>query len=165
MPLFLLFVILPILEIFLIIEVKDVIGGWYTLFLVIMTAYLGSTLLRRQGFKTLQNLQQKTAQGELPALELIEAVMLFVGGALLLTPGFLTDAFGLACLFPLTRKAMAKSVLAKGLVSANNQFFYYQSGRTWDAGDFQQDPVQPVQEKPSSSEGKVLEGEFVSRDD
>ena len=172
MPLFLLFVILPILEIFLIIEVKEVIGGWNTLGLVILTAFMGSQLLRRQGWKTLQALQEKTGRGELPAQELVEAVLLFVGGALLLTPGFVTDAFGLACLLPPTRKAMARSVVAKGLVSANNQFFYYRSGgRTFDAESWQeaqpgradQEPVQRSRES-STGEPKVLEGEFIPHD-
>lgn len=103
--LFLLFIIIPLVEIYFLIEVGSLIGAFSTIFLVVFTAVLGAWLLRWQGFSTLRRIQQTTAQGGIPAVELMEGAVLIVAGALLLTPGFFTDAIGFLCLVPSIRRS------------------------------------------------------------
>ncbi len=117
--LFLLFVTIPILEMWVLIEVGAMIGALRTILLVFLTAAIGLVLLRQQGFSTLLRVNEKVAHGELPATEILEGVALAVGGALLLTPGFITDAFGFACLIPFTRRWMISGLLKRGLFVAS----------------------------------------------
>lgn len=111
--LFLAFLIIPIVEIMLLLKVGSWIGVLPTIALVVLTAFIGVNLLRQQGAATLMKVQQKTQRGEPPAVEMIEGLVLAVGGALLLTPGFATDAIGFMCLFPVTRKAFAVGMMQK----------------------------------------------------
>ncbi len=112
--LFVLFLLVPLIEIYFLIQVGSVIGAGWTIFAVVATAVIGAALLRQQGFSTLQRAQQKMAQGQLPATAMFEGVMLLFSGALLLTPGFFTDAFGFALLVPAIRQAIIKSIIASG---------------------------------------------------
>ena len=98
------FIVLPILEMYILIEVGSFIGAFNTIGLVLLTALLGLILLRVQGFQTLLNARNKLMQAELPAEELVIGIFLAVGGALLLTPGFVTDFIGFMCLLPFTRR-------------------------------------------------------------
>jgi len=104
--LFLLFLLIPLVEIYFLIKVGSLIGAIPTIALVVFTALLGAMLLRFQGWATLQRTRLTMARGELPALEMLEGVLLLFAGALLLTPGFVTDAFGFALLIPPLRKAV-----------------------------------------------------------
>lgn len=115
MPLLLLFILVPVIEIWVLISVGSVIGAFPTILLILSTAFIGLALLRQQGFSTLFRMQQRMQMGEVPAGEVIEGVVLAVGGALLLTPGFVTDAIGFLCLIPVTRQAMIKRALAGGI--------------------------------------------------
>lgn len=108
--LLLLFIVIPIVEMWLLIEVGQLIGAPLTIAAVVATAAIGVFWLRQQGLSTLLRLNHKLSTGEMPAMEIAEGMMLAVGGALLLTPGFATDALGFCCLFPLTRQLMAQSV-------------------------------------------------------
>ena len=83
-----LFLIIPIIEIYFLIKVGEVIGALPTIILVVLTAVIGAGLLRQQGLSTLARLQQNISQGKIPAQEMVEGVLLAVGGALLMTPGF-----------------------------------------------------------------------------
>lgn len=118
MPLFplllLLFLLIPVGEIYLLIQVGSEIGALPTVGLVIGTAVLGAWLLRHQGLSTLMRARESLDRGDLPALELLEGVILLVGGALLLTPGFVTDAIGFACLVPMLRQALVRQVVSRG---------------------------------------------------
>ena len=107
---FLLFIIIPIIEISLLINVGQLIGAWYTIGLVLLSAFIGVNMLRYQGLSTLARAQQKMRLGEMPQQEMIEGLVLAVGGALLITPGFVTDVIGFCCLFPLTRIGFIKLV-------------------------------------------------------
>ena len=101
MKLFLaIFIITPIIEMYLLIKVGGLIGAWPTIGLVFLTAMIGLALLRQQGISTLVRAQRRMVSGEIPAQELVEGIFLAVGGALLLTPGFMTDAIGFCCLIP-----------------------------------------------------------------
>ena len=97
------FIVLPILEMYILIEVGGFIGALNTIGLVLLTALLGLILIRQQGFRTLLNARNKLMQAELPTEELVTGIFLAVGGALLLTPGFVTDFIGFMCLLPFTR--------------------------------------------------------------
>ena len=110
------FVIVPIIEMFILIKVGQSIGVWPTIGLVIVTAIIGINLLRQQGLATLQKANWRMEQGEMPAQEMLEGIILAVGGALLLTPGFFTDFIGFACLLPPLRKAIIKRLIKNSLV-------------------------------------------------
>jgi UPF0716 protein FxsA len=139
--LFLLVLIIPFLEIYLLIAVGGIIGAVPTVFLVVLTAALGAWLLKQQGLATFQRFQTSLAQGIVPAYEMVEGPIILVGGALLLTPGFITDLLGLACLIPQLRKKIARYVIENVLVRAGG----------------------PMQ-RPGPAEKDVLEGEFRKED-
>ncbi len=105
---FFLFVAVPIIEIFLLIKVGSAIGALATIAIVILTAFIGTRMLKIQGLSTLNLARSKMASGQVPATEMAEGLALAVGGALLLTPGFVTDAIGFACLIPYTRRLLIK---------------------------------------------------------
>tara|TARA_A100001388_G_scaffold273833_1_gene256347 strand:- start:548 stop:943 length:396 start_codon:yes stop_codon:yes gene_type:complete len=103
MPL-IVFMLVPVAEMWILIEVGGWIGALPTIALVVVTATVGLSLLKRQGLSTLLSARQKMNEGSIPATELVSGVMLAVGGALLLTPGFVTDAVGFVLLIPQTRQ-------------------------------------------------------------
>jgi UPF0716 protein FxsA len=100
----LLFTILPLVELYLLIEVGRVIGGATTIGLVLFTGILGAFLARLEGFRTLLRAQETLRSGMVPAEELLDGVLIFVAGAMLITPGILTDGTGFLILFPPTRR-------------------------------------------------------------
>jgi UPF0716 protein FxsA len=112
MPLILvlLFIVVPIAELALLIQVGQLIGVWWTILLLIADALLGSWLLRTQGRAAWRRFNEALAEGRVPHREVVDGVLVIFGGVLLLTPGFLTDLFGLLFLFPPTR------VLLRGLL-------------------------------------------------
>lgn len=114
--LLILFIAVPLLEIFLLIQVGSVIGGLWTIFLVVLTAVIGGVMLRQQGFATLKRVQETFARGEIPAIELLEGAMLIFSGALLLTPGFFTDTIGFLLLTPMVRRRIVIYLLNKGVI-------------------------------------------------
>jgi UPF0716 protein FxsA len=114
-----LFLVVPIVEIYLLIQVGQVIGAGWTIFLVVLTAVVGVALLRVQGLSTLHRAQQKMRHNELPAREILEGMGLLVAGALLLTPGFFTDTIGFLLLFPPTRLLLVNAIVSRMVVSAS----------------------------------------------
>lgn len=116
------FLAVPFVEIYLLLQVGSLIGAAPTIFLVVLTAVLGAWLLRQQGLATLQRFQASLAQGSLPAYEMVEGPILLVGGALLLTPGFVTDIMGFACLIPQLRRKIAQYVIENHLIQAGGPF-------------------------------------------
>ena len=135
--LFLVVLIIPFAEIYLLLLVGGIIGAFPTIFLVVFTAALGAWLLRQQGFATFRQFQANLAQGVIPAYEMIEGPIILLGGLLLLTPGFITDILGFACLIPPLRKKIAQYVIENHLIQAG--------------GAFQQE---------KTAEKNILEGEF-----
>ena len=117
MWLFLIFVAIPIVEIGLFIQVGGWLGLWPTLLIVVLTAFLGTSLLRRQGVATLEKLQGSVSKGENPMDPIAHGAMILVSGVLLLTPGFFTDGIGFALLFPPLRAALIKWGAAQVLQS------------------------------------------------
>ncbi|MCW8917873.1 MAG: FxsA family protein [Gammaproteobacteria bacterium] len=116
--LFILFLSIPLLEIYLLIKVGSAIGAWPTVLLVLLTAVLGAFLLRLQGLITLNKVQLAMARGELPTLAMLEGVVLLLCGVLLLTPGFFTDALGFLGLVPPLRQGLIRWLLSRGVVNA-----------------------------------------------
>jgi UPF0716 protein FxsA len=113
----LLLIIVPVVEIYFLIQVGSAMGVFSTILLIIATAVLGAYLFRLQGVSTFQRMQASVSRGEIPALEMIEGAMLLVSGALLLTPGFVTDIVGFVCLVPSFRRKFSLSVLESQFIN------------------------------------------------
>jgi len=142
MPLFIIFVVVPVIEILLLIRVGEAIGGWYTVALVLLSAFVGVNMLRYQGIATLARARTRMESGELPLSEMGDGILIAVGGALLITPGFFTDFIGFCCLIPLTRHLFIKQFGAqvmRWLQRGGKAQFHYshfeQSQRTARSGD------------------------------
>ncbi len=141
--LFILFLLVPLIEIYFLIKVGSIIGAGWTVFAVVGTAVLGAGLLRVQGLSTLQRAQLSINKGEVPAVAMLEGVALAISGVLLLTPGFFTDTLGFVLLIPALRQSLIKRILK------NSQFLYRrQSTRTHNG----------------YSESSIIEGEIVDED-
>jgi len=138
-----LFLVIPIIEVYLLIEVGGIIGAGWTILLIVLTAIIGVNLLRQQGMSTLMRANQSMSRGQLPAMEMMEGLFLAVGGALLITPGFFTDAIGFICLLPFTRRGIIHYLLLNSTFQAS--YTVHQENR--DRGD-----------------SRTIEGEF-RRDD
>ena len=111
--LFPIFVVVTLAEIYVLVSVGQTIGGLSTVLLVVITAFIGSSLLRQQGWSTMAKAQQSMSEGKTPAMEMMEGVVILVSGILLLTPGFLTDALGLLGLMPSSRSYFINHFLEK----------------------------------------------------
>jgi UPF0716 protein FxsA len=109
-----LFVLVPLAELAIILQVGDLIGFWWTIVLLIADSILGSLLMRAQGRAAWRRFTEATRAGRPPAKEVIDGALVIVGGALLLTPGFISDALGLALLLPPSR-AVIRAVLVRRL--------------------------------------------------
>ena len=169
--LFLFFVIVPIIEITVLMQVGQWLGTWPTIAIVILSAWLGAKYVRQQGLATLQSVQAKMAQGEMPSGEIITAVMLLVAGILLVTPGFVTDIVGLSLLVPAIRSALIKTVQQHLVVSQVSQRGQSNSGfyaANKEPGNHSStaDPAEhgKTNEVISTHQGKTVEGEFERKD-
>ena len=105
-----LFIVVPLLELYVILQVGDAIGVLPTLALLVADSLLGAYLLKSQGRQVWRRFNEATAAGRMPHSEIIDGVLIIFGGAFLITPGFLTDVFGLLFLVPPTRAAFRKLV-------------------------------------------------------
>lgn len=114
-----LFFIIPVIEIYLIIEVGGVIGAGWTILLILLTGIIGVGLLRQQGLSTLMRANQAMSQGQIPAMEMMEGIFLAVGGALLITPGFFTDVLGFICLLRPSRRVIIRYLLLNSSVASS----------------------------------------------
>ena len=168
----LLFIIIPIIEIFLLIEVGSRIGALWTVMLVISTAVIGVNLLRYQGLSTLSRAQKSMSQGTMPAMEMMEGLCLAVGGALLITPGFLTDTIGFICLIPAARRALIRYIMANatmkmGGVHINQGFYSSAHGHSTDSQPSRPQPPYSQAEDANKhvSSGRTFEGEYTKKED
>ncbi|MCH2126267.1 MAG: FxsA family protein [Pirellulaceae bacterium] len=108
--LLLLFISVPLVELVLLLVIADHTNWKFTVSLVIITGIVGSVLARSQGFRTVRKIQEQLAAGHLPTAALLDALMIFIAGAFLLTPGVLTDLFGMTLLIPTCRKFYRRSL-------------------------------------------------------
>ncbi|WP_207063813.1 FxsA family protein [Motiliproteus sp. SC1-56] len=162
---FLLFIIIPIIEIVVLINVGQSIGAWYTVGLVLLSAFIGVNMLRYQGVSTLMRARSRIDSGEIPAQEMIEGLLLAVGGALLITPGFVTDFFGFCCLIPATRRTFVGKLKQYFTVMAMKR-----GGEQPHHGSAPEDgPVHPRRPRTSGTArhrtGEVIDGEYRREDD
>lgn len=160
MPLFILvflFILMPIMEISLLIRVAGQIGILNTAAFALFTAVLGAYLVKQQGMATLAKLQEEANAGRVPARQIVEGVALLVAGAVLLTPGFITDAFGFALLIPPVRIALINLVAQK--VFANGQVVYSYTS-------YADTSNQNTRQAGSRSvNGTVIDGEYTAAPD
>ncbi|MDT0595235.1 FxsA family protein [Glaciecola petra] len=154
LPLFLLFVILPIAEIMLLINVSASIGGWNTFFIVIVTAFFGAYFVRQQGFSLLNTMQTKMASGQAPSSEMAQGLLLLVAGVLLITPGFITDALGFLFTLPFSREPIARFLMSRinfqTMGGAAHQQFRDQQG---------------TEQNHHQSKGDIIDGEYEDKTD
>ena len=108
------FIAVPILEIYVIIQVGQVIGAWWTILLLIADSIFGSWLIKHEGRRAWQALTTATESGRMPATELADGALILVGGTLMLSPGFVTDIFGIVLILPFTRP-VARRLLTRYL--------------------------------------------------
>ena len=150
--LFTLFIGVPILEISVFISVGEEIGLNWTLAIVILTALTGTLIIRRQGLKTLLRLQDQLDQGQFPLREVFDGFLSLLAGALLLTPGFVTDGLGFLLLASPLRNLMRTSI--GRLFAARGHFF---APRTKNTGDFDEPFSKDVERNVN---GPIIDGEF-----
>ncbi|WP_339486435.1 FxsA family protein [Pseudomonas sp. EL_65y_Pfl2_R95] len=140
----------PLIELAVLIKVGGAIGAIPTILLVIGSAVLGSILLRVAGIATAFRARERLARGELPEQEVLEGLMIAVGGGLLLLPGFISDIFGLLCLIPFTRRIFVGKIRARAADQAARQRAF--------ADDL------AAAQRPADSRPNVLEGEYERRE-
>ena len=125
--LFLLFTCVPLVELYILLQVGSVIGAGNTILLVILTGVLGAFLAQREGIRSLRTIQSVMARGEMPGEPLLDAFLILVAGFVLITPGILTDILGFLLLIPATRlriRVWLKRKLERKLASVNATVYY-----------------------------------------
>ncbi|HYO39320.1 MAG TPA: FxsA family protein [Nocardioidaceae bacterium] len=154
----LLFVVLPVVEIFLLIRIGSAIGAWWTVLLLVADGILGSWLIKREGGRAWAALTAALHSGRMPARELADGALILVGGTLLLTPGFVSDAAGLFCVLPFTRplarRALTRFLTRKLLAGAGLPT----------AGAFMPGPP-PGERRSPGPPSSVVRGEVVDETD
>jgi UPF0716 protein FxsA len=113
------FIVVPLAEIYVLIQVGQVIGVWWTILLLVADSVLGTWLIRREGGRAWRALQTALSSGRMPARELADGALILIGGTLMLAPGFVTDAVGILLILPLTRpvaRRLLTTVVARRLV-------------------------------------------------
>jgi UPF0716 protein FxsA len=112
------FVIVPLIEIYVLVQVGQVIGPWWTILLLVVDSILGTWLVRHEGGRAWRALRDALDNGRMPAKELADGALILIGGTLMLAPGFVTDAFGLVAILPFTRpfaRRLLTAVVARRL--------------------------------------------------
>lgn len=137
----LLFVGIPLLELFILVEMGRWVGLLPTIAIVVLTGVVGAGLARLEGLRTLWSIQGELAKGRLPGDALFDGLAILVGGALLLTPGILTDLLGFSCLFPPTRRLFQRQIrkrlearLKSGAIQVTHFYGFPGMGARWGPG-------------------------------
>ncbi|MCU1691377.1 MAG: FxsA cytoplasmic rane protein [Frankiales bacterium] len=105
-------VVVPLVELYVLIQVGQVIGAGWTVLLLVADSLLGGWLLRREGRRTWAAFRAASSRGAVPGAEVADGALVILGGALMITPGFVTDAFGLACVLPPSRRVLRRALLS-----------------------------------------------------
>jgi UPF0716 protein FxsA len=151
---FLLFLVFPLLELFVLIRVGSSIGALATLFLVLASGAIGVLCIRLAGLTTALKVRQRMAQGEMPNTDMLNGLLMVVAGGLLFIPGFISDVVGLVCLLPITRQLLIKRIALHMTHSASRaQQFYTQSST------YTQQSA-----RPQHPQAQIIEGEFERKD-
>jgi UPF0716 protein FxsA len=154
-PFLLLFLLFPVLELFVFVKVSGAIGFFPALLLVILGSMLGVFVLRIAGLATALRARESLNRGELPAQTMLEGLMLALGGGLLILPGFISDVLGLIMLLPVTRRSLANKLRRRAEEQASRQRAF---------ADDLQPRGGPAPREPVGREPDVIEGEFEHRD-
>lgn len=150
MKILVLFLVMPLLEVAAFVKIGGEIGALWTILLTVGTAFLGAFLVRTQGIRTLFNVKQQLSEGQMPAAAMVEGIILLICGALLLTPGFISDTIGFLGLVPGIRNTLANGLVKRVFISQ--------------AGGFQAGAFSANQHNDRSTGPSTIEGQF-SRDD
>ncbi|MFJ3482305.1 FxsA family protein [Pseudomonas sp. NPDC090202] len=156
--LLLLLLLFPVLELFVLVKVGMSIGFLATFLLVVAGSMLGIFVIRVAGLATAMSARESLARGELPAQQMMDGLMMTVGGGLLVLPGFISDVLGLICLLPFTRRLLASKVRQRAEDQARRQRTFADDLRS--AGPFHGGTARPAQRQPEVIEGEVIEGEY-----
>jgi UPF0716 protein FxsA len=161
--LFLAFLVLPVLEIYVIIQVGTVIGGWPTVALLLVESLLGAWIVRREGRRAWRALRESFSGGEMPDRELADAGLVLIGGALLLTPGFITDVAGFMFVLPFTRPLVRRALVSYvgRRVRITQERMVERMSATVAGGVF---PGGPAHHAGGGQDGPVIRGEVVRED-
>ena len=157
----LLLLIVPILEVTALIAVGQAIGGWQTFFLLVAMSIIGAWLIRLEGARAWDALTQALQTGRMPARELADAVLILIGGTLLLTPGFLTDIVGFALVLPFTRpvaRRLLETLISRRLIAQSPYLGMVSGFGGPGAGSGSGHPDSP---RRSTSDGDIVEGEII----
>ncbi len=152
------FIVVPLVEIYVIIQIGQVIGAWWTILLLIADSIFGSWLVKREGSRAWKALRTALDEHRMPARELADGMLILVGGTLMLTPGFVTDIFGILCILPFTRP-LGRRVLA-GVISRRLVGVGFPVGSTG-FPTTAQDPRTRQRPGPGSPDSGVVQGEVV----
>jgi UPF0716 protein FxsA len=139
---------LPLIEIAVLIQVGQAIGPWWTIFLLVADSVFGAWLIKHEGRRALAALSDALSSGRMPARELADGVLIVVGGALMLSPGFVTDLFGMLCILPVTRPLARRAL---------THFFAARLRTGPPSGTFGPDVQRPRQDHA----GDVIQGEVL----
>lgn len=156
--LFLLFLVFPLLELFVLIRVGSSIGALATLFLVLVSGALGILCIRLAGLATALSVRQRMAQGEVPTGAMLNGFLLAIAGLLLFVPGFISDILGLICLLPMTRTWLARRFSMRMSQAGQGSQQFYSQGQTYTHSHTQREPS-GVTRQPD-----IIEGEFERKD-
>ena len=130
----LLFIVVPVVEIYLLIQVGQTIGAWWTVLLLVAAGFLGSWLVKREGSRAWTALTEALGAGRMPARELADGALILIGGTLLLTPGFLSDLVGMFCILPFTRPVARRALtrlVSRRLVGSVTTYSATRTAGTW----------------------------------
>lgn len=150
------FIVVPLLEIFVLIQVGQVIGAWWTILLLIADSVLGTWLIRREGSRAWAALRSALNSGQMPAKELADGALILIGGTLMLSPGFVTDLLGIVLILPFTRPLARRAltgVVTRRLMGAGVAAYMPRTGPGSTPGNQQRPHPNP--------DGSVVEGEVV----
>lgn len=168
MPLLVLFTLFALLDFIVLFAIGSEIGLLTTLLLIVATGFLGLHLIRREGVATLQRAQQRLAQGEIPSSELMTGAALIFGGALLMAPGFLSDALGVLCLLPTSRRMLGRLLARLPFqIRGFGASAHYRRG----ADDWERDNRYDTHDrhdentKQGPKSDAPLEGDFIAKDE
>lgn len=151
--LFVAFIVMPLIEIIAVIRVGQWIGAWWTILILVLDSLFGAWLVKREGGRTWRALQAKLHGGGVPGRELADGALVLIGGTLLLTPGFVTDALGFALVLPLTRPLFRRALVS---YAASRVTVVATGGTAWTG---------PTRQSPGPAPGEsVVRGEVVDDD-
>jgi UPF0716 protein FxsA len=154
----LLFLLFPVLELFVLVRVGMSVGFFATFLMVVATSLLGLFVIRVAGFATAMRARESLSRGELPAQQMLEGLMIAVGGGLLLLPGFISDVLGVICLLPVTRRVLVSTLRKRAEDQALRQRAFAEDMPA------SNDPGHPGAIHPPTRKPDVIEGEFEHRD-